>query len=139
MKKKIIRLTEQGLHNVIKESVNKILSELDWKTYMNGARGRKAQADRFRDRLGSDIRTVMDDSSDELEDYAADVFNRQHGRDGADYNYEGDSPEYGGRRHYFNDRDFRYHGDADFRLRNTPSRSWVGDDGEEIGDRISNR
>ena len=30
-----VRLTESQLHNVIKESVKKILSELDWKTYAN--------------------------------------------------------------------------------------------------------
>lgn len=34
MKRKI-RLTESDLHRVIKESVNNILSELDWKTYQN--------------------------------------------------------------------------------------------------------
>ena len=30
-----IRLTEGQLHNVIRESVNQILNELDWKTYDN--------------------------------------------------------------------------------------------------------
>lgn len=33
MNKKLIRLTESDLHKVIKESVNKVLTELDWKTY----------------------------------------------------------------------------------------------------------
>lgn len=33
-----IRLTESQLHQVIKESVNKILTELDWKTGLNGAK-----------------------------------------------------------------------------------------------------
>ena len=37
MKRKI-RLTESDLHNIIKESVNTILSELDWKTYANAER-----------------------------------------------------------------------------------------------------
>ena len=37
MKKKI-RLTESQLHKVIKESVNKLLTELDWKTYANAER-----------------------------------------------------------------------------------------------------
>ena len=36
--KRTIRLTESDLHNIIKESVNTILSELDWKTGMNAAR-----------------------------------------------------------------------------------------------------
>lgn len=33
--KRTIKLTESDLHRVIKESVNTILSELDWKTYAN--------------------------------------------------------------------------------------------------------
>ena len=33
--KKIIRLTEGDLHRIIKESVNSIIAELDWKTKMN--------------------------------------------------------------------------------------------------------
>ena len=32
MSKQILKLTENDLHNIIKESVNKILSELDWRT-----------------------------------------------------------------------------------------------------------
>lgn len=33
MKKQVLRLTEEDLQNIIKESVSNILSELDWKTY----------------------------------------------------------------------------------------------------------
>lgn len=36
--KKITRLTESQLHNVIKESVRQVLSELDWKTYDSNAK-----------------------------------------------------------------------------------------------------
>ena len=32
-----VRLTEGHLHNVIRESVNQILNELDWKTYDNAS------------------------------------------------------------------------------------------------------
>ena len=32
-----VRLTESQLHNVIKESIKQVLSELDWKTYANAA------------------------------------------------------------------------------------------------------
>ena len=32
-----VRLTEGQLHNVIRESVNNILNEIDWKTYDNAA------------------------------------------------------------------------------------------------------
>ena len=35
--KKVIKLTESDLHNIIKESVNNILSELDWRTYSSAA------------------------------------------------------------------------------------------------------
>ena len=35
-KKQLVRLTEGDLHRIIKESVNNILSELDWKTYQSG-------------------------------------------------------------------------------------------------------
>ena len=37
MNKKLIRLTESDLHKIIKESVNKVLTELDWKTYASAA------------------------------------------------------------------------------------------------------
>ena len=35
--KKIVRLKEGDLHNIIKESVNNIIQELDWRTYANAA------------------------------------------------------------------------------------------------------
>lgn len=38
MNKKLIRLTESDLHRIIKESVNNILTELDWKTYTNSSK-----------------------------------------------------------------------------------------------------
>lgn len=33
--KKRIKLTESDLHNIIKESVKNVLTELDWRTYLN--------------------------------------------------------------------------------------------------------
>lgn len=41
--KKRIKLTESDLHRVIKESVKHVISELDWKTYVNAANKRQAQ------------------------------------------------------------------------------------------------
>ena len=38
-----IRLTEGQLHNVIRESVNNILNEIDWKTYASAARKKDDQ------------------------------------------------------------------------------------------------
>ena len=35
MANKLVRLTESDLHRIINESVNKVLTELDWKTYAN--------------------------------------------------------------------------------------------------------
>ena len=35
MKKNLIRLTESDLHRIIKESINNVLTELDWRTLAN--------------------------------------------------------------------------------------------------------
>lgn len=43
MIKKLIRLTEQDLHRIVKESVNKVLTELDWRTYANAAKKAREQ------------------------------------------------------------------------------------------------
>ena len=60
-----IRLTESELNQIVAESVKEVLSELDWKTYMNAARksaqrGNNKRAERF-------------------EDYADDQFKEKHG------------------------------------------------------------
>lgn len=39
--KQRIRLTESDIHRIVKESVNTILSELDWRTYASAAKGNK--------------------------------------------------------------------------------------------------
>lgn len=43
-KKQVVRLTESDLHRIIKESVNNVLTELDWTTYSNAAAKRFQQA-----------------------------------------------------------------------------------------------
>lgn len=43
MTRKLIRLSESDLHNIVKESVDKILTELDWRTYASAAKKRDAQ------------------------------------------------------------------------------------------------
>lgn len=65
MSKKLIRLTEGDLHRIIKESVNNILSEMDWKTYMNAAKARQEQGNYK--------------SSDKLMKHAQQQFNKKHG------------------------------------------------------------
>lgn len=41
MNKKLIRLTEGDLHRIINESVNKVLTELDWRCNSKNKRTRK--------------------------------------------------------------------------------------------------
>ena len=98
MKKKI-RLTESQLHKVIKESVNKLLTELDWKTYANAERKwadtlfkrpnhpkRKSSVAGHRHSLSlHDIYT--DDRLRDFQQARQDAFNRDYG-----YNYFG-APE----------------------------------------------
>ena len=76
--KKVIRLTESDLHRIIKESVNNILTELDWKTYANAAKSRQEQGN--------------DKSSDKLQQYAQQQFNKKHGLNdkGQMFNNNGD-------------------------------------------------
>lgn len=38
MNKQIIKITESDLYKIVKESVNKALTELDWRTYANAAK-----------------------------------------------------------------------------------------------------
>jgi len=101
----MIKLTESDLHKVIKESVNKVLTELDWKTYMNAARKRKQQADdrrvalhkEFPNSMSSIRRNNLDDMSDELEKHAEKSFQKKHGKLGHSHWYENDTPEFKGR------------------------------------------
>ena len=43
MDKQVIKITESDIHKIVKESVNKVLTELDWRTYANAAKKRDAQ------------------------------------------------------------------------------------------------
>ena len=51
--KKIIRLTESDLHGIIRNSVNKILSELDWRTYANAANKSSDRAAEYDDKANA--------------------------------------------------------------------------------------
>ena len=120
-----VRLTEVQLHNVIRESVNQILNELDWKTYENAARKKYDQMDP-KDRQGpcKDLASLDQASDDALKrkyphyfaekeygnkigdmspeaqkeyfKYKKDVDNQFYGR----YNYEN-----GGRGYYVDDEE----------------------------------
>ena len=49
-KKQVIKLTENDLHRIIKESVNNVLTELDWRTYANAAKKAESNGDSDRAR-----------------------------------------------------------------------------------------
>lgn len=51
--KKIVRLTESDLHGIIRNSVNKILSELDWRTYANAANKSSDRAAEYDDKANA--------------------------------------------------------------------------------------
>ena len=74
MEKQIIRLTESDLHQIVKESVNKILTELDWKTYASAAKKRPEQGE--------------DNKAEQLAQFATDRFNDKFGHDELDGTYD---------------------------------------------------
>ena len=78
MNKSRIKLTESQLHNVIKESVKQVLSELDWKTYANAAKKREAQGNW--------------QSADNLRDQMVHSFNDKYGESDYEYDYNNGSP-----------------------------------------------
>lgn len=134
-KKNTIRLTESELHGIIKESVKKVLNEAKWMTYMNAARGRKAQADSvmadrekmFPHSKYASERNEYDNSADELEKYARQKFQKEHGRNGKPYQYEGDSSDYLG-------RDDHREGDWGYETRhNSGEKYWNGEEADRIG------
>lgn len=71
---KTIKLTESDFKSLIKESVNQILNELDWKTYTNAAKKRMQQNDY--------------DNASKLADTATDKFNDEFGYTEDDNNLE---------------------------------------------------
>lgn len=110
--KKIIRLTESDLHEIIRSSAESVLSEMDWKTYMNASKRRKLQGDELRANFPRNSllhgRNSYDDKADELQKHAQTMFNRKHGKDGYPYQWEG-SPDYKGRYtrgQFYDDDDF---------------------------------
>ena len=107
--KRTIKLRESELKRMITESVKGLINELDWKTYMNAAKKRSAQADEIRD-MYKDMGfmppydTSFDKKSDELEKYAQEVFQKKYGKDGHSHQYDGPYTSYMGRR-TFDDSD----------------------------------
>lgn len=74
--KKILRITEEDLNNIIKEGVNKVLSELDWRTYHNAA---NKDYDRKRARKFADMRDKKFNDEYEYNDSPKGNFMRMQG------------------------------------------------------------
>ena len=66
MNKKLIRLTESDLHRIVRESVNNVLTELDWKTYASAADKRREQGSK--------------DKAEELDNAASKALSKKYGR-----------------------------------------------------------
>ena len=62
MNKKLIRLTEQDLHRIVKESVNKILNEVKWKDY----RGKEHSTHGTNSEGWQDVRNAREDGGYKL-------------------------------------------------------------------------
>ena len=81
MNKNLIRLTENDLHNIVKESVNKVLTELDWKTKMNYVMGRQKQGDEaYRQGDENGARKYWDKAGDGIYDVRDEFEKKYNGR-----------------------------------------------------------
>jgi hypothetical protein len=97
MAKQIIRLTESDLHQMVKESVNKILTELDWKTYANAEKKARERGDMsyWREK-GEKFPNTVSKAASQRErakrfgDAAKDVFNRDFGYQRGEHFYDDD-------------------------------------------------
>lgn len=116
-----VRLTESQLHSVIKESVRQMLSELDWKTYINAAKKRHDQYERLsKQPYMRNFASDYADKSHELLKHAEKTFNQKHGKNGYPYQYEGDSPAYQGRYTY----NGLHNSEDDFEVKNPSQPGW---------------
>lgn len=116
-----VRLTESQLHSVIEESVKRMLSELDWKTYANAAKKRHDQYERlFKQPYMRNFASDYADKSHELLKHAEKAFNQKHGKNGYPYQYEGDSPAYQGRYTY----NGLHNSEDDFEVKNPSQPGW---------------
>lgn len=80
MAKKLVKLTETDLHRIIKESVNKVLTELDWRTYASAAEKRAQQG--------------KANQSDALINKANDEFSKKHMGNGTNSYQDGNPQEF---------------------------------------------
>lgn len=80
-----VRLTEGQLHNVIKESVKQVLSELDWKTYANAEKKMSERGTNYWRGMGEKCPDAISKAAnariraERLGNAAKDAFNRDYG------------------------------------------------------------
>ena len=84
MNKKLIRLTEGDLHKIVKESVNKVLTELDWTTYSNYQKGRMAQANKARQNGDYEKENMYRQKAVQGGNAAGNAMRQKHGFDSID-------------------------------------------------------
>ena len=84
MNKKLIRLTEGDLHKIVKESVNKVLTELDWTTYSNYQKGRMAQANQARQNGDYEKENMYRQKAIQGGNAAGNAMRQKHGFDSID-------------------------------------------------------
>ena len=94
--KKLIRLTESDLHKIVKESVNNVLTELDWKTYASAEKKARERGDMdyWREKGVTGIGNLVNKAAhqrmraDRFGDAAKDAFNRDYGYQNGNYSDE---------------------------------------------------
>ena len=104
--KKVIRLTESDIHRIVKNSVKKVLTELDWKTYQNAA-SKIRQRELDNGNAFVDDETIYDDENmydriENLHNAAKDAFERKHNLPSGkylDFHHIDDSPYLNGCNH----------------------------------------
>jgi len=84
MAKKLIRLTESDLHQIVKESVNKILNEMSPEVYLNYQKGRTNQANQARVNGDYDTEMKMRSKAAEGGNAWGDAMRKKHGFDSID-------------------------------------------------------
>ena len=82
--KKLIRLTESDLHRIVRESVNNVLTELNWKTKMSAANKLDKKALSIPQH---DERLKMHRRANKIRQSAYDSFNDEYGYEDDEYKY----------------------------------------------------
>lgn len=85
--KRTIKLTENDLHRVIKESVNTILSELDWRTYRSAAEKANDRALSLSNSNDVEAKQKIKRQTQNLHKMAKERLNTQYGLDRDNWRY----------------------------------------------------